>query len=166
MNQPTQTIDIRRDLVALLPRLRRFALTLADTPQDADRLVREVCARAIQKSHHWKGEGRIESWLFSLMRAAWSDEIKKRRKTQPSSTAKAKGADSAAGMATTAASDRILLSLPAGLASVFLLVDVEAFAYGEAAAILGIPEQAFAERLCSARLKLSEIAPEASERRA
>jgi RNA polymerase sigma-70 factor (ECF subfamily) len=166
MTNSTQTMDIRRDLVALLPRLRRFALTLADTPQDADRLVREVCTRAIQKSHHWKGEGRIESWLFSLMRTAWSDDIKKRRKTQPSSNAKVKSTVSATEMSTTAASDRILLSLPPGLASVFLLVDVEAFAYGEAAAILGIPEQTFAERLCSARLKLSEIAPEALERRA
>ena len=166
MNNPTQTMDIRRDLVALLPRLRRFALTLAGTAEDADRLVREVCSRAIQKSHHWKGEGRIESWLFSLMRTAWSDEIRKRRKTQPSSTPKAQGVVSATEISTMATSDQILLSLPSGLASVFLLVDVEAFAYGEAAAILGIPEQAFAERLCSARLRLSEIAPEASERRA
>ena len=82
MTQPSPSTDIRRDLVALLPRLRRFALTLAGTAGEADDLVREAAGRAIQKSHHWKGEGRLESWLFSMIRSTFVDEAKKRRRAE------------------------------------------------------------------------------------
>jgi RNA polymerase sigma-70 factor, ECF subfamily len=151
--------DIRRDLVALLPQLRRFALTLTSDAPMADALVQDVCARAIQKSHHWKGKGRIESWLFSLIRTTWSDEAKKR-------------SDREAGGAYTASSDmhgiasRTLLCLPEGFASTLLLADVEEFDYAEAASILGIPSDMFASRLCAARLHLASLPPEPMERRA
>lgn len=151
--------DIRRDLVALLPQLRRFALTLTSDASAADALVQDVCVRAIQKSHHWKGKGRIESWLFSLIRTTWSDEAKKR-------------ADREAGSAHASSSDmhgiasRTILCLPEGFASTLLLVDVEDFDYAEAASILGIPSDMFASRLCAARLHLASLPPEPMERRA
>lgn len=158
MNQPSQPTDIRRDLVALLPRLRRFALTLAGTATEADELVREAAGRAIQKSHHWKGEGRIENWLFSLIRTTWADELKKRRRN---------GQDTSAGHE---ADDRraaaLVLSLPDGLASAVLLTDVEGFTYVEAAAILGITSELLSTRLCAARLSLAAAGSETSERRA
>ncbi len=49
MRQPATTTDIRRDLVGLLPRLRRFAITLAGETAAADELVQAVCLRAISK---------------------------------------------------------------------------------------------------------------------
>ncbi|MGO7426617.1 RNA polymerase sigma factor, partial [Rhizobium ruizarguesonis] len=45
MRQPATTIDLRRDLVGLLPRLRRFANTLAGEVAVADELVQAVCQR-------------------------------------------------------------------------------------------------------------------------
>jgi len=77
MNQPTAITDIRRDLVALLPRLRRFALTMATSASEADDLVREVCAKAIQKSHHWKGEGRGGSANNALTKLVQSKKLKR-----------------------------------------------------------------------------------------
>jgi RNA polymerase sigma-70 factor (ECF subfamily) len=157
MTQPSPSTDIRRDFVALLPRLRRFALTLTGRAAEADDLVREAAGRAIQKSHHWKGEGRLESWLFSMIRSTFIDEAKKRRRTE--------------GNAADDASENVrpsnaLACLPDGLASVFLLADVEGFTYAEAAAILGIQPDLFAARLCAARLSLAVAAAETSERRA
>lgn len=67
MRQPVTTIDIRRDLVGLLPRLRRFAMTLAGDVR-ADELVQVACQRAIAKSSQWQGEGRLDSWVYTLMR--------------------------------------------------------------------------------------------------
>lgn len=151
--------DIRRDLVALLPQLRRFALTLTSDASTADVLVQDVCARAIQKSHHWKGKGRIESWLFSLIRTTWSDQAKKRG-DQETDSANASSND-IHGIA-----GRTLLCLPEGLASTLLLADVEHFDYAEAASILGIPSDTFASRLCAARLHLASLPPEPMERRA
>lgn len=160
MNQSTALTDIRRDLVALLPRLRRFALTMATSASEADDLVREVCARAIQKSHHWKGEGRIESWLFSLMRSACADARKKRKAEISQEAAEASLSADPTGKVSP------VLSLPDGLASAFLLREVEGFSYKEAAAILGIPTNLFASRLCAARLQLAALGVETAERRA
>ena len=42
--------DLRRSLVGLLPKLRRFAMTLACDAADADALVLQACERAIAKS--------------------------------------------------------------------------------------------------------------------
>ncbi|CDZ39303.1 RNA polymerase sigma factor [Neorhizobium galegae] len=160
MTQPSPSTDIRRDLVALLPRLRRFALTLTGSAAEADDLVREAAGRAIQKSHHWKGEGRLESWLFSMIRSTFVDEAKKRRRSEGNA------ADDASTAGSRPPKKDALACLPDGLASVFLLADVEGFAYAEAAAILGIQPDLFAARLCTARLSLAAAAAETSERRA
>lgn len=160
MDQPTTNTDIRRHLVAMLPRLRRFALTLVCSVSDADALVRETCKRAIQKGHHWKGEGRIENWLFSTMRGAHADETKK-RSSNPASTDETPEAG-----ATGTAGDNILASLPEGLASAMLLVDVEEFSYEETAAILALPQDIVASRLCAARLHVAALAADMMERRA
>jgi len=158
MNQPSPTTDIRRDLVALLPRLRRFALTLSGSGVDADEVVREAATRAIQKSHHWKGEGRIENWLFSLIRTTWADEQKKRRRAEHAASGES---DSDIRRSTGS-----IFLLPDGQASAVLLTDVEGFSYAEAAAILGITTDLLATRLCAARLGLAAAGNETSERRA
>jgi RNA polymerase sigma-70 factor (ECF subfamily) len=161
MSQSSATTDIRRDLVALLPRLRRFALTLVPSASEADILVRDVCARAIQKSHHWKGEGRIESWLFSMMRSQRADDLRKRRRIDAGVDVSRAGASPELGK-----SAEILFSLPEGLASAVLLADVEGFTYKEASAILALSTDLFASRLCAARLRLAALGVESAERRA
>ncbi len=153
--------DIRRDLAALLPRLRRFALTLTNEASAADALVQDVCARAIQKSHHWKGEGRLESWVFNLIRTAWSDDGRKRGRQDgqvPHDEVEVRDGGTEAATA--------LSCLPQGLTSCVLLVDVEGFSYTESASILGIREELLASRLCAARLYLSSMPVVLAERRA
>lgn len=151
--------DIRRDLVALLPRLRRFALTLTGDTSTADGLVESGCARAIQKSHLWRGEGRLESWVFTIMRSLWSDDRRREgRQDRLASHTGAEGKDDA---------DRsAILCLPPGLSSTILLADIEGFSYPEAASILGISTDVFAKRLCAGRLKLSSMSVAPAERRA
>ena len=162
MNEANSTPDIRRDLVALLPRLRRFALTLTASATDADDLVRQVCSRAINKSHHWKGEGRIESWLFGMLRSTWAEDAKRRRRSDASSPS----VDLQAGSADAAKASHLFLTLPEGLASSFLLVEVEGFGYKEAASILGLSQDVLASHLCAARLRLAATGVETAERRA
>jgi RNA polymerase sigma-70 factor, ECF subfamily len=160
MNSPVTPNDIRRDLVALLPRLRRFAWTLTGDMATAETLVMDVCASAIRKSHHWKGTARLDSWIFSLVRTAWSDQSRKRAHQDDASGA----TDTDDGRAMPPHST--LLCLPQGLSSAVLLVDVEGFGYPEAASILGIPADLLAERVCAARLHLSDMPPLMAERRA
>lgn len=113
MTQQIPSADIRRDLVALLPRLRRFALTLTGSEPEADELVRESCGHAIQKSHHWKGEGRLESWLFSLTRSLWTDAGRGRRRR--AAGADAAGTDGNSPSGADARPDHLLLSMPEAL---------------------------------------------------
>ncbi len=157
MNPSAASTDIRRDLVALLPRLRRFALTLTGDATLADGLVQDVCARVILKSHHWKGEGRLESWVFNQIRTGVSEDSRKRNRHEPT----AEAIDGNAAVA-----PKAFLGLPHGLASTLLLVDVEGFDYSEAASILGITPELLSSRLCAARLALASQPPGLAERRA
>ncbi len=160
MNPSAASTDIRRDLVALLPRLRRFARTLTGDATVADALVREVCARVILKSHHWKGECRLESWVFNQIRIGWNEEPRKRNRQEAHAKQNAEGADDA-GYAS-----KVFLGMPDGLASTLLLVDVEGFDYSEAASILGVSPELLSSRLCAARLALASQPPGLAERRA
>ena len=157
MNPSAASNDIRRDLVALLPRLRRFALTLTGDANTADSLVQGVCARVILKSHHWKGEGRLESWVFNQIRCGWNEEPLKRARHEPQAAAPDGGEVTVS---------KAFLGIPHGLASTLLLVDVEGFDYCEAASILGVAPEILSSRLCAARLALASQPPGLAERRA
>lgn len=161
MNPSAASNDIRRDLVALLPRLRRFAWTLTGDANTADGLLQEVCPRVILKSHHWKGEGRLESWVFNQIRTGWNEEPRKRSRQEPQAKPQAAGKSSDENCASKA-----FLGLPQGLASALLLVDVEGFDYTEAASILGVTPELLSSRLCAARLALASQPPGVAERRA
>lgn len=70
--------DLRRDLVALLPRLRRFARTITRHREDADDLVQLSIERALQRLDQWRPGTRLDSWMFTIMRNAWIDEVRSR----------------------------------------------------------------------------------------
>ncbi len=160
MNPSAASTDIRRDLVALLPRLRRFAQTLTGDTNATDALVRDVCARVILKSHHWKGECRLESWVFNQIRIGWNEETRKRNRQEPHARQSAQATDDGS------SASKAFLGIHEGLASALLLVDVESFDYSEAASILGITPELLSSRLCAARLALASQPPGLAERRA
>ncbi|MBW2096394.1 MAG: hypothetical protein JRI80_16075 [Deltaproteobacteria bacterium] len=54
-------------IVALLPRLRRFALSLTSNKEDADDLVQAACERALSRQHQWQPGTRLDSWLFRII---------------------------------------------------------------------------------------------------
>lgn len=158
MPTPLAAIDIRRDLVGLLPKLRRFAVTLTGDLTEADELVQSVCQRGIAKFHLWNGSGRLETWLYTMARHQWVDEARRHRLRPAKGNALEQGEPASrihpnpveAGEA-----HRLVTSLPEGFASVFLLVDVEGHNYKQAADILGIPLSAVMSRLSSARRHLA-----------
>ena len=145
MRPTAESNEFRRELVNLLPKLRRFAMTLTRNSSDADDLVQEACERAITRSHLWNGEGRLESWVYAMTRNLWVDEIRKRKVRTGSGTVDVAEQDS---LHIEASADKavyakqlhkLIMTMPEGLSSVFLLVNVEGHSYREAAVILGIP---------------------------
>lgn len=171
MVETAKATDISRELVSLLPKLRRFALTLTRNAADADDLVQEACERAITRSHLWNGEGKLESWVYAMTRNLWVDEIRKRKVRTGAGVVDASEQDelrvdpSAEHAIYAKQIHRMIQSLPEGLASVFVLVNVEGHSYREAADILGIPIGTVMSRLSTARLRLAALIEGAGQTR-
>lgn len=151
--QPDLT-DIRRDLVSLLPRLRRFALALSGQPDMVDELVGDACLRAVLKAPQFDNGSRLESWAFALIRSVWLEQPKK-RKTRNEDVS----SNGFAGY-------NVILDLPEGTAASFLLVSVEDHTYADAAIILGIAPEVVATNVAVARRHFSGHFTNGAERRA
>ncbi|MBW9115294.1 RNA polymerase sigma factor [Rhizobium cauense] len=161
MRQPVTTIDIRRDLVGLLPRLRRFAMTLAGDTTSTDELVQAVCRRAIEKSNQWNGEGRLESWVYTLARQQWTDD-NRRRKPHVAPAANISDIREASRDRSTLVDPdvihRMIAEMPEGISSAFLLVVLEGHSYQQTADIMGVAINIVVSQLAAARLHFASVA--------
>ncbi|EJL57232.1 RNA polymerase sigma factor, sigma-70 family [Rhizobium sp. CF122] len=167
MRQPVTTIDIRRDLVGLLPRLRRFAMTLAGDAASADELAQAACERAIAKSNQWNGEGRLESWVYTLARQQWSDDHRRRKPHAVSKTNITDIREASRDRAPLVDPDvihRVVSEMPEGTSSAFLLVIVEGHSYQQTADIMGVTINIVVSQLAAARLHFASIADNYSHR--
>lgn len=155
--------DIAQRIVELLPRLRRFALTLTRHEDDADDLVQAVVERALMRLATWRPDTRLDSWLFKIMQNQWIDQVRARRTRGAREALEAAdqvpGAD---GRHVTGvrqdlqATLRAVLQLPEEQRAVVGLVLVEGLAYREAAEILEVPIGTIMSRLSRARAALEE----------
>src|SRR5688572_4180612 len=65
-----------RELLALLPRLRRFARALARDANDADDLLQVALERALKARNQWQPGTRLDSWTMRIVRNCWIDEAR------------------------------------------------------------------------------------------
>jgi RNA polymerase sigma-70 factor, ECF subfamily len=148
---------IREEMIALLPRLRAFARSLARAPDRADDLVQATCMRALDRLDGFRPGTRLDAWLFRIMRNLWIDEHRARRPVL--SLVEVPGAEDIAGSdgreaeerLTLAAVGEVVAAMPEELRSVLVLVCVEGLKYREAAEILDIPIGTVMSRLARAR---------------
>lgn len=70
------TDDVRHQMVALLPRLRRFAYVLTRDMERADDLVQETCVRALSRLDQWEKGSRLDSWLYRIAQNIWFDRMR------------------------------------------------------------------------------------------
>ena len=141
----------------LLPRLRRFARTLAQNAADADDLLQATCERAIARSSQWIEGTRLDSWLYTMMRNLWVSEIRSRKVRTGQGQVDA--GESPELMTTVGGADHaygnqlmdMVKSLPEGYATTLLLVAVEGWSYQEAAEFLEVPIGTIMSRMSKAR---------------
>jgi RNA polymerase sigma-70 factor, ECF subfamily len=153
---------LRKDLVALLPRLRRFALSLTRNPADADDLVQEACMRAISAGDSWDPAQGLDRWVFRILRNLWIGELRKRQVRLGKGQVAADETDEL--RIETTGEDHLALKqlmgrladLPSGHAAVLLLVGVEGYSYKEAADMLDVPQGTIMSRLFRARQMLAD----------
>ncbi len=152
----------REQLVALLPRLRRFALFLTSDMTEADDLVQSACERALSRRLQWQPGSRLDSWMFSIIHHLMIDETRtmRRRKTHipleegrfiatamngmKKLEAKLRLKQVAMAMQHLTDNDRLVISL----------VCIDGMSYKDAANTLQVPVGTVMSRLARARKKL------------
>jgi RNA polymerase sigma-70 factor (ECF subfamily) len=68
------------DLVAALPRLRRYARVLTGDLNRADDLVQDTLARAWEKRRLWQPGSDLRAWLFTIMHNVHVNQFAVRRR--------------------------------------------------------------------------------------
>lgn len=163
---------VQAELVALLPRLRRFARGLAGAADQADDLVQAACERAIARIHQWTPGTRLDSWMFRIVQTIWLDQKRAQKVRTGEGRVEADAAiaepeltvDGVREMEAHVTYDsvrRAMGKLPEEQRSVIMLVCVEGQSYQEAADSLSIPIGTVMSRLSRARNALARLLGEA-----
>lgn len=152
---------IEEEMVAVLPRLRRFAYSLTGGWADADDLVQATCMRAIERLDQWEVGSRLDSWMYRIAQNLHFNSVRKDRTRR--AHLRAVGSTDMDVAAQNKPVDRLVLAdldtaierLPADQRSVLLLIAVEGRSYDEVSDILGISSGTVASRLSRARATLA-----------
>lgn len=73
------SLDWRAELTDLIPRLRRYALSLARNADVADDLLQSTLEQALRKRHLYKSGTNFGGWMLRICRNLWIDEIRKKK---------------------------------------------------------------------------------------
>lgn len=157
------------DLIALLPRLRRFARSLASQAADADDLCQAAIERALKSRDQWQPGTRLDSWMYRIVRNLWIDTVRASARRGPHDViddAVLQVADDShermEGQMALNDVDRAMDRLPSEQRDAIALVLVEGLAYKEAAAVLDIPMGTLTSRLVRGREALMRELGEAA----
>jgi RNA polymerase sigma-70 factor, ECF subfamily len=146
--------DVGERLIAFLPNLRRFAISLCRSRDLADDLVQAACERALASAERFEPGTRFDAWMFRILRNLWIDQMR-RQKTAGVQDDISERHDIAGAQGEREAEARLTLKT---VADVLLLVCVEELSYREAADVLGVPIGTVMSRLARARKNLAEAA--------
>jgi len=145
-------------MVALMPRLRRFALAMTRSEVDADDLVQATCERAIANLEKWEPGTRLDSWMYRIAQNMHRNDIRQSKRRQGhlsvvEATANSQCDGEAAATAQMALADVAteIGRLPDDQRVILLLVVVEGRRYRDVAEILDLPIGTVTSRLARAR---------------
>jgi RNA polymerase sigma-70 factor (ECF subfamily) len=151
------------ELVAAIPRLRRYARVLTGEATRADDLVQETLARAWEKRRLWAAGTDLRAWLFTIMHNVFVNQrALARRDAQNVSLDGDDGGPAWQIPVRPAQQTRVELMevlrevgrLPVDQRAVLILAAVEEMRYEEIAKALSIPVGTVMSRLSRAREKL------------
>ena len=147
----------------MLPRLKRFALSLTRNPSEADDLVQSACEKAISRIDQWDPGTRLDSWMFRIVQTTHIDALRStKRRANKIENIKHHHETTVDGRQTTEAAmtlenvRRAILELPDEQRAVIMLVCVEGYSYREASDILEIPTGTLTSRLVRGRTALAK----------
>jgi len=158
------------ELLAAIPRLRRYARVLAGDWARADDLVQETLARAWEKRRLWRPGTDLRAWLFTIMHNVFVNQrtsaSREAMQVSLDDTEGGEGAWHVPGAPQQFA--RVELAellqqvgrLPVEQRETLMLAAVEELKYEEIATMLSVPVGTVMSRLSRAREKLRRMADE------
>ncbi len=155
------------DLIAALPRLRRYARVLTGDVNRADDLVQDTLARAWEKRRLWQAGSDLRAWLFTIMHNVHVNQYAVRRRELAETSIDAdEGVAHGWDLPVRATqSDRVELievlahisRLPTDQREVLVLAAIEELRYEDIARVQGVPIGTVMSRLNRAREKLRRM---------
>ena len=152
---------LRDQILASIPSLRAFAISLSGNVDRADDLVQETILRALANIHSFQPGTNLPAWLFTILRNLFRSEYRKRRR-------EVEDADGSFAQTLKSNPDQIgriefqefreaLAQLPQDQREALILVGASGFSYEEAADICECAVGTIKSRVNRARKKLSDL---------
>jgi RNA polymerase sigma-70 factor, ECF subfamily len=152
---------VRETMLAAVPGLRAFAMSLCGKIDRADDLVQETLLRALSNIDSFEPGTNMSAWLFTILRNLFRSEYRKRRrevedsdgrfsaslKSQPDQPSHMEFEEFRAALA----------QLPPDQREALVLVGASGFSYEEAAQICGSAVGTIKSRVNRARVRLAEL---------
>ena len=154
--------NLHRKMLALIPRLTRYARVLTRDTVAADDLVQDCLARALGKIHLWEEGTDLRAWLFTILHHRHISHTRRdarqrinmeRQKSHlsltlsPNQTVRLEFRDL----------ERAMAKLPEEQRSVILLVGLEGMGYDEAASVVNTPVGTVRSRVARGRETLRAV---------
>ena len=153
---------LRDQIVGLLPRLRRFGLSLTKDLDSADDLVQAACERALTRLDQLREGSRLDSWLCRIIYTQWIDTLRRRQVRTEKLIVLSRETDSRSASSVADPNFSTSLDVRTALESLseehraaVMLVCVEGYGYAEAADVLNVPAGTIASRVSRAREMMS-----------
>lgn len=157
---PRDRTELHRDLVALMPQLRRFAYALTRHAEDADDLVQATMERVLMRP--MPDDVELVKWMFRVSRNIWIDDLRQRKVRREVAPEIAAGTgfdvseeERAAARTALRKTQEGIDRLPDEQREVLAMVAIAGMAYREAAEALAIPIGTVMSRLARARAALA-----------
>jgi RNA polymerase sigma-70 factor, ECF subfamily len=153
--------SVREAILAAVPSLRAFAISLSGNVDRADDLVQETMLRALANIHSFQPGTNMSAWLFTILRNLFRSEYRKRRRevedTDGSFAEGLKSHPEQLGRVEFQEFRVALSQLPPEQREALILVGASGFSYEEAADICECAVGTIKSRVNRARSRLAKL---------
>lgn len=155
------TAEVRAGLIAALPNLQAYALSLTRDRVRADDLVQETVLRGWSGREGYQAGTNLTAWLITIMRNTFNSAFRKRAREieDPNDTfaAQLSTASSQGDRLDLQDLQRAMGQLPEEQRTALRLVFISGLTYEESAAILGCPLGTVKSRITRSRKRLTKL---------
>jgi RNA polymerase sigma-70 factor, ECF subfamily len=153
--------EFRQLLVAAIPRLRAFSLSLTSRSATADDLVQEALLKAWKHQDSFKPGTNLRAWLFTILRNEFYSQLRKRKRevedVDDLFSSRVSVLAEQHGHLEMAELRSALDKLPQDQREAIVLVGASGFSYEEAAEICNVAVGTIKSRVNRARAKLASL---------